>query len=242
MDTGKCRLLIVDDNETVRKVVSNHFEGLGYDVVEARDGVQGLEVALKANASLIILDVVMPGMDGFRVCRFLRDRGLATPIIILTDRVELGDKVAGFEQGADDYLAKPFSPVELEMRVNALLRRAGECGYGRIPAAEPLKSTALERGALTIDLERHAVELDGKPVDLTPIEFNILKLLAYTPGKVYSREELLDLIWDTTYEGYKRNIDPHITRLRTKIEENPRKPRYIQTVWGIGYKFGEAQA
>jgi DNA-binding response OmpR family regulator len=242
MDKGKCRLLIVDDNETVRKVVSDHFKSQGYDVVEARDGVQGLESALKANASLIILDVVMPGMDGLRVCSFLRERGVTTPVIILTDRAALDDKVAGFEHGADDYLAKPFSPVELEMRVNALLRRAGECGFGRVPPAEPPKPKALERGALTIDLERHAVELEGEPVDLTPIEFNILKLLAYSPGKVYSREELLDLIWDTTYEGYKRNIDPHITRLRTKIEKNPRKPKYIQTVWGVGYKFAESPA
>lgn len=240
MEKARCRLLIVDDNETVRKIVVDHFKGTDYDILEAKDGVQGLEAALKSQASLIILDVMMPGMDGFQVCRFLRERGVATPVIILTDRASIDDKVAGFEHGADDYLAKPFSPVELELRVNALLRRAGECGFGnRLPEEEPAKPSSLERGPLTIDLDGRAVTLDGKQVDLTPIEFNILKLLAYSPGKVYSREELLDLIWDTTYEGYKRNIDPHITRLRNKLEENPRKPRFIQTVWGVGYKFGE---
>jgi two-component system, OmpR family, alkaline phosphatase synthesis response regulator PhoP len=236
----KCRILIVDDNETVRRIVSTHFTELGYDVAEARDGVSGLEAALSERANVIILDVEMPGMDGFRVCQFVRERGVITPVIMLTDRSKLEDRVAGFEHGADDYLAKPFSPVELEMRVKALLRRAKQCGHEeRLPEHKPLKPKALQRGPLKIDLERHAVNLNGAPVDLTPIEFNILKLLAYTPGKVYSRAELLDLIWDTSYDGYKRNIDPHITRLRTKIEDDPRNPRYIQTVWGVGYKFNE---
>lgn len=240
MADPKCRILIVDDNETVRNLVSAHFKNLDYNVVEARDGVQGLEMALKDMADLIILDVVMPGMDGFAVCRFLRERGNALPIIILTDRTEIDDKVTGFEHGADDYLAKPFSPVELEMRVKALLRRRGECGpETRVQIKASPRSKALQRGNLKIDIERRTVVRDGDLVDLTPIEFNILKLLAYTPGKVYSREELLNLIWDTSYDGYKRNIDPHINRLRTKIEVDPRKPEYIQTVWGVGYKFAE---
>jgi DNA-binding response OmpR family regulator len=240
MENPKCRILIVDDNDTVRNVVSDHFKGLGYSVIEAKDGIQGLEVALKDLADLIILDVMMPGMDGFAVCRFLRERGNVTPVIILTDRGEIGDKVAGFEHGADDYLAKPFSPVELEMRVKAILRRRGECGADQRVQLKPGKAKALQRGDLKVDIERRTVQLRGEDVDLTPIEFNILKLLAFSPGKVYSREELLNLIWDTAYEGYKRNIDPHINRLRTKIEEDPRKPRYIQTVWGVGYKFAES--
>jgi DNA-binding response OmpR family regulator len=240
MTEPKCRILIVDDNETVRSLVSDHFKGLGYSVIEARDGVQGLETAVKGLADLIILDVVMPGMDGFAVCRFLRERGSSTPIIMLTDRAEIDDKVAGFEHGADDYLAKPFSPVELEMRVKALLRRQGECGPDSRVQLKPSRSKALQRGALKIDIERRTVVRDGELVDLTPIEFNILKLLAYSPGKVYSREELLNLIWDTSYDGYKRNIDPHINRLRSKIEDDPRKPHYIQTVWGVGYKFAES--
>jgi len=239
MTEPKCRILIVDDNETVRSLVSDHFKSLGYSMIEARDGVQGLESAVKGLADLIILDVVMPGMDGFAVCRFLRERGNSTPIIMLTDRAEIDDKVAGFEHGADDYLAKPFSPVELEMRVKSLLRRKGECGPETRVQLKPPRSKALQRGALKIDIERRTVVRDGELVDLTPIEFNTLKLLAYSPGKVYSREELLNLIWDTSYDGYKRNIDPHINRLRTKIEDDPRKPHYIQTVWGVGYKFAE---
>ncbi len=244
MADAKCRILIVDDNETVRSLVTDHFKNLGYGVVEARDGVQGLETALKGMADLIILDVMMPGMDGFAVCRFLRERGSNTPIIMLTDRAEIDDKVTGFEHGADDYLAKPFSPVELEMRVKALLRRQGDCGDESDAPVRltSTKSKALQRGRLKIDIERRTVARDGEPVDLTPIEFNILKLLAYEPGKVYSREELLNLIWDTSYDGYKRNIDPHINRLRTKIEEDPRKPKFIQTVWGVGYKFAEGTA
>jgi DNA-binding response OmpR family regulator len=240
MENPKCRILIVDDNDTVRNVVSDHFKGLGYSLIEAKDGIQGLEIALKDLADLIILDVMMPGMDGFAVCRFLRERGNVTPVIILTDRGEIDDKVAGFEHGADDYLAKPFSPVELEMRVKAILRRRGECGTDQRVQLKPGRAKALQRGDLKVDIERRTVQLRGEEVDLTPIEFNILKLLAYSPGKVYSREELLNLIWDTAYEGYKRNIDPHINRLRTKIEEDPRKPRYIQTVWGVGYKFAES--
>jgi DNA-binding response OmpR family regulator len=233
---GKSRILVVDDNETIRRAVADHFSALEYDVVEANDGIQGLDAAIKSSADVIILDVNLPGLDGFRVCRFLRERGVTTPVIMLTARGGLDDKVTGFGQGADDYLAKPFSPVELEMRVSALIRRAARYGASR---AAPRVET-LERGALRIDVERRAVSLDGRPVDLTPIEFSILKLLAFAPGKVYSREELLDLVWDTSYTGYKRNIDPHINRLRSKIEENPRRPRYIQTVWGVGYRFAES--
>jgi DNA-binding response OmpR family regulator len=236
---GKSRILVVDDNETIRAAVSEHFSALEFDVLVAKDGIQGLDAAIKSSADVIILDVNLPGLDGFRVCQFLRERGVTTPIIMLTDRVDLDDKVAGFGHGADDYLAKPFSPVELEMRVSALLRRAAGYGARQSPEVRP-RPQALERGALRIDIERHAVSLDGRSVDVTPIEFSILKVLACSPGKVYSREELLDLVWDTSYSGYKRNIDPHINRLRSKIEEDPRRPRYIQTVWGVGYRFGEA--
>jgi DNA-binding response OmpR family regulator len=233
---SKPKLLIIDDNATIRRMVTDHFLELGFAVSEAADGVAGLEMALKARADIVILDVMMPGLDGFKVCAFLRGRAVTTPIIILTDRTSIDDKVAGFECGADDYLAKPFSARELELRVRALLRRTGREG-DKVLAAEP--PHALERGGLHIDLDSRSVLVDDRPVDLTPIEFNILKLLAWSPGRVYTRKELLDLIWDTSYDGYKRNIDPHITRLRTKIEVDPRHPNYIQTVWGVGYKFSE---
>jgi two-component system, OmpR family, alkaline phosphatase synthesis response regulator PhoP len=227
------RVLIVDDNKSIRGMVSDYLTGKGYDVVEATDGIQGLNKGLSSSPHIILLDVVMPGIDGFKLCQLLREKGVKTPIIMLTERQSIEDKVTGFSFGADDYLGKPFSPLELEVRIQALLRRAaGE--------SQPAQQKIIKHADMEIDLDRHTVSLKGKDVSLTPIEFDILKLLASTPGYVYSRQDLLSVIWDTAYEGYKRNIDPHVNRLRTKIEENPKKPRYVLTVWGVGYKFNEA--
>ena len=226
------QILIVDDNRSIRSIVSEYLGARGYTVIEAVDGIQGLERALSCEAQAIILDVVMPGLDGFKRCQMLREKGVATPIIMLTERAEIEDKVAGFSFGADDYLAKPFTPLELELRLQALLRRTNQ------PAGVP--RGMLRRSDMEIDLDRHSVSVGGKEIPLTPLEFNILKLLASAPGRVYSRQDLLNIVWDTAYEGYKRNIDPHVNRLRTKIEANPKKPKYVLTVWGIGYKFNEA--
>ncbi|HKV40346.1 MAG TPA: response regulator transcription factor [Blastocatellia bacterium] len=225
-------VLVVDDNQSIRKAVSEYLAARGYKPVEAADGIKGLQLGLTCSPDVIILDVVMPGMDGFKVCQMLRSKNVAVPVIMLTERTAIEDKVEGFTLGADDYLGKPFSPLELEMRIQALVRRAA----GQPP--ERLKGL-IEHGDLRIDLDRHWVKIKGRDAGLTPIEFNILKVLASSPGKVFSRDDLLNLIWDTQYEGYKRNIDPHVTRLRTKIEENPRKPRYILTVWGTGYRFND---
>lgn len=214
-------------------MIADYLKSNGYEVVEAYDGIQGLDKGLSAAHNVIILDVVMPGIDGFKLCQLLREKGVKTPIIMLTEKATIEDKVTGFSFGADDYLAKPFSPLELELRIQALLRRsAGE--------AVQVEQKTLVHGELEIDLERHTVKVNGKEISLTPIEFNILKLLASNPGYVYSRQDLLSVIWDTAYEGYKRNIDPHVNRLRTKVEENPKNPKYILTVWGVGYKFNEA--
>ena len=226
------RVLIVDDNKSIRAMVADYLKGKGYEVVEAVDGIQGFERALSSSPNVIILDVVMPNMDGLKLCQLLREKGVKTPIIMLTEKATEDDKVRGFSLGVDDYLAKPFSSLELEMRINALLRRS----IGEYQQAEP---KIIKHGGLEIDLDRHAVTVEGKDILLTPIEFNILKLLASSPGYVYSRQDLLSVIWDTAYEGYKRNIDPHVNRLRTKVEENPKKPKYILTVWGVGYKFNE---
>jgi len=227
------RVLIVDDNRAIRRMVSDYLTTKGYEVFEAVDGIQGLEKALSSPVNAILLDVVMPGIDGFRLCQLLRDREVKTPIIMLTEKQSLEDKVAGFSAGADDYIGKPFSPVELELRIQALIRRT----EGQKPEVE---RKTIRCGELEIDLEGHKVTLAGNEVILTPLEFNILKVLASTPGYVYSRQDLLSVIWDTDYEGYKRNIDPHVNRLRTKLEANPRKPKYILTVWGVGYKFNES--
>ena len=227
------RVLIVDDNRAIRRMVSDYLTTKGYEVTEAVDGIQGLEKALSSPVNAILLDVVMPGIDGFRLCQLLRDKEVKTPIVMLTEKQSLEDKVAGFSAGADDYIGKPFSPVELELRIQALIRRTED----QKPEVE---RKTIRRGELEIDLEGHTVTVAGKEVILTPLEFNILKVLASTPGYVYSRQDLLSVIWDTDYEGYKRNIDPHVNRLRTKLEANPRKPKYILTVWGVGYKFSES--
>jgi two-component system alkaline phosphatase synthesis response regulator PhoP len=233
VNTQGKRILIVDDNKSIRTMVADYLKNKGYDVIEATDGIQGLDKGLSSSPNVIILDVVMPGLDGFKLCQLLRQKGVKTPIIMLTEKATIEDKVTGFSHGADDYLAKPFSSLELELRIQALLRRAA----GQSPAAE---SKLIKHGDLEIDLDRHIVKVNDREISLTPIEFNILKLLASTPGYVYSRQDLLSVIWDTAYEGYKRNIDPHVNRLRTKIEENPKKPKYVLTVWGLGYKFNEA--
>jgi DNA-binding response OmpR family regulator len=227
------RVLVVDDNQSIRTTIAGYLAGQGYEVFQAEDGLQGLEMGLSSSPDVIVLDVVMPSMDGFKVCQLLREKDVQVPIIMLTERTAIEDKVSGFSLGADDYLAKPFSPLELELRIHALMRRS---------SAKPKQSEVgvWKHGDMEIDLERHSVSVNGNAVVLTPIEFNILKLLASTPGRVYSRNDLLTTIWDTDYEGYKRNIDPHVNRLRLKIETNPKRPKYVLTVWGIGYKFNEA--
>lgn len=225
-------VLIVDDNDSIRSTVRDHLSVKGYTVMDAADGVHGLAMALSEQPGVIVLDVVMPGMDGFKVCRSLREKGITTPVIMLTERISIEDKVAGFSQGVDDYLGKPFNPVELEIRIEALFRRSS--------VYKKTTEGIIERGELTVDPERHRVTLGGREVTLTPMEFSILKFLALNPGHVYSRQDILTAIWDTAYEGYKRNIDPHVNRLRTKIEEDPKNPKYVLTVWGVGYKFNES--
>jgi two-component system, OmpR family, alkaline phosphatase synthesis response regulator PhoP len=214
-------------------MVADYLGARGYDVVQADDGIKGLDYGLTSGANLIILDVVMPGIDGVRLCRLLREKGVTTPIIMLTEKATIKDKEAGYGVGVDDYLAKPFSPRELELRIESLQKRIQA-------ATHAPERKILRLGEMEIDFTKHIVKVGGAEVVLTPIEFNILELLASTPGHVYSRQDLLNAIWDTAYEGYKRNIDPHVNRLRTKIEENPKRPKYVLTVWGIGYKFNDA--
>ncbi|HSB08477.1 MAG TPA: response regulator transcription factor [Blastocatellia bacterium] len=227
------RVLLVDDNESIRKLVADYLGSRGYDVLQAADGIEGLKYGVSSGANVIILDVVMPGIDGVRLCQLLRDKGVTTPIMMLTEKAAIADKEAGYQVGVDDYLAKPFNPRELELRIEALQKRARPA-----PHHPPLK--VLKYGDIEIDLTKHKVRVGEREVTLTPIEFNILRLLASNPGHVYSRQELLSSVWETAYEGYKRNIDPHVNRLRTKIEANPKRPKYVLTVWGIGYKFNDA--
>ncbi len=226
-------ILMVEDDSMVRYLVSEYFRRVGYEVLEATDGEMGLRTGLEKKADVIILDVMMPKMNGFDVCHQLRQNNITTPIIFLTSKSEEQYTVAGLEGGADDFLPKPFSPRELEARVKSVIRRSGNHTFD-----EPVAGKIM-RGGLTIDPEAYSVTLNDEPIQVTPIEFKILELLMTNPGKAYSREALLDQVWGTSYEGYERNIDPHVMRLRSKIEPDAAKPTYVLTVWGIGYKFND---
>jgi DNA-binding response OmpR family regulator len=226
------RLLIADDDTEMRLLLAEYFRRLGFDVEEQETGDRALQAALAGKFDCFILDVTMPGMSGLDLLKRVRDRGIQTPALFLTAHDALSDKVAGFEAGADDYLAKPFSPRELEYRVEALLRRGGVA----LPEADEER---IEVGDLVIDKRRHEVLRSAHRVELTPLEFQILELLASEPGRAWSRNALLDRVWSTDYEGYQRNIDPHINRLRKKLEKDPKNPRYVLTVRGVGYKLNE---
>lgn len=227
------RLLIVDDDADMRLLLAEYFRRLGFQVAERESGAAALEPAVAGKFDCFIFDVSMPGMSGLELLKQIRGRGVQTPALFLTAHDELDDKVAGFEAGADDYLAKPFSPRELEYRVEALLRRSGTI-------QESQDGERFEVGGLVIDKRRHEVSRQGLRIDLTPLEFQILELLASEPGRAWSRNALLDKVWSTDYEGYQRNIDPHINRLRKKLEADPKNPKYVLTVRGVGYKLNEA--
>jgi two-component system OmpR family response regulator/two-component system alkaline phosphatase synthesis response regulator PhoP len=179
---------------------------------------------------------MMPEMTGLELLKRVRERGIQTPTLLLTAQDDVDDKVAGFQAGADDYLTKPFSPRELDMRIKALLKRSGATSGEFV---KPSPGERFEIGDLVIDKRRHEVTLQGSRVELTPLEFHILERLASEPGRAWSRNDLLDEVWSTEYEGYQRNVDPHINRLRRKIEIDPKNPRYVLTVRGVGYKLNE---
>lgn len=227
------RILIADDDMSMRMLLAGYLRRLGYEIVETESGEEALQAALAQRFDCFIFDVTMPGMTGLELLRRLRERDLQTPALFLTGLDEIDDKVAGFEAGGDDYLAKPFEPRELEVRLEALLRRTG------VPK-EPDGKERIQIGDLVIDKRRHEVTREGVVVDLTPLEFQILARLASEPGRAWSRNDLLDQVWSTDYEGYQRNVDPHINRLRQKIEPDPKNPRYVLTVRGVGYKLNDA--
>ncbi|MFN0121337.1 MAG: response regulator transcription factor [Blastocatellia bacterium] len=227
------KILVIEADADMQKEITGHFQKLGYDVITAADGEAGVRAALEDKPDALILDVMLPGTDGFSICRHIRERNPGLPILILTSRDDLVDKVLGLEMGADHYLTKPFNPRELEARVKSVLRRARIKTMESAAAGEPM----IVRGALRVNLTRREVTVDGRYIDLTPKEFQLLALFASHPGRVYSRKFLLENIWDYTYSGFDRTVDSHINRLRTKIEEDTEHPQYIMTVWGVGYKF-----
>jgi len=224
------KILIVDDEPKIVKTVRAYLEHAEFRVVTAGDGQSALTVYRHEKPALVVLDLGLPGIDGLDVARTLR-KDSNTPIIMLTARVDETDKLIGLELGADDYVTKPFSPRELVARVRAVLRRAGG---EREQAPPPIVS-----GDVTIDLERRQVAIGGQAVDLTPTEFELLVVLARHPGRVFTRLELLDRVQGYAFEGYERTVDAHIKNLRQKIEPDPKKPHYVLTVYGVGYRFVE---
>jgi len=220
-------ILIVDDEARIVKLVRDYLERAGFEVLAAHDGEAALTLARVEQPDLIVLDLMLPGVDGLDVCRRLRQES-GVPIIMLTARVEEADRIVGLELGADDYVTKPFSPGELVARVRATLRRVhGEMG----PA------TVIRTGDLELDTAALTATVASEPVDLTPTEFHLLATLARQPGRIFSREQLLEAVHGVAFDGYDRSVDSHIKNLRRKIEPDPRKPRYIHTVYGVGYRF-----
>jgi len=229
------KVLIVDDDQDISDLVALHLRDAGYEVDLAHDGSTGLEQALAKTYDLVILDLTLPGVEGLEICRLLRARPPYPLILMLTARSSEVDRVLGLEIGADDYLTKPFSIRELLARVKALLRRME--ARGTSPGLCPEDERVIQGGPLVIDAEKRQVMLSGRDVSLTAKEFDLLFLFACHPARVYTRAQLLDLIWGVGYEGYEHTVNSHINRLRAKIEKNPAQPRYLLTAWGIGYKF-----
>jgi len=233
MTRGQARILLVDDEQAVQKLLTYPLRKEGYEVVEARDGQEALDRFGEERFDLVVLDIMLPKLDGIEVCRRLRTRS-QVPIIMLTAKGDEVDKVAGLEMGADDYITKPFSVREFRSRVKAALRRGGMAPPA--VANEPIRA-----GDLEIDFERRSVSLDSKPVQLTYVEFEILAALAASPGRVYTREMLLEHIWgDSTYRD-PRTVDVHIRHLREKLEADAKHPEYLFTVRGVGYRFRDTE-
>ncbi len=232
--TGDPAILLVEDEPDIADLLTLHLGDLGYRIDAVADGALGLQKALAESYALIILDLMLPGMNGMEVCKQLRASQRTTPILMLTSKSEEVDKVLGLELGADDYVTKPFSIRELIARVRALLRR--------VELDQPEEEVGeLAFGDLVIEPSKRKVRLNGAAIELTAKEFDLLALFAQHPGRAFSRQELLDKVWGYQYAGYSHTVNSHINRLRSKIEPDPANPRYVQTVWGVGYRFAEEE-
>jgi DNA-binding response OmpR family regulator len=224
-------VMVVDDEERLVSLVKTYLVQEGFRVVTAPNGREALFLARDEKPDLVVLDLMMPEMDGYEFLRLHR-KERETPIILLTAKVEDSDKILGLELGADDYVTKPFSPRELVARVRAVLRRAGQAA----PEADVLRAADI-----TLDRAAHVVKVRDRVVDVTPSEFDLLAALMSAPGRTFSRLELLDRVQGAAFEGYERTIDVHVKNLRAKLEDDPRHPRYVETVYGVGYRFGSEQ-
>lgn len=227
------RILVVDDEESIVKLVEYNLTQAGYEVLTADNGLQALEIVREEHPDLVILDLMLPGLNGMDVCQRLRKDGINTSIIMLTARDDEIDRVLGLEMGADDYVTKPFSPRELVARVKAVLRRTGD---------EPASAEGtFQCGDITIDVNKYEVTVRGDRIDLTPREFELLHYLAKSMGRVLSRDHLLDKVWGYEFAGDTRIVDVHISHLRDKLEKDPKNPEYIRTVRGVGYKLVQGE-
>ena len=231
------KILVIEDNADIARLVMLNLRSKQMDVDHAADGSTGLDMALAGQYHLVILDLMLPGVDGLDICRRLRNEQVYTPVLMLTARTSELDRVLGLEVGADDYLTKPFSVPELVARVNAILRRSDQ--YQAAPATQP--AAPLQHGELCLDPDRRQVQLGDGRVELTAKEFDLLWHFASNPGRVFTRGQLLDSVWGYGHAGYEHTVNSHINRLRGKIEADPAKPRYVITVWGVGYKFSGSE-
>ncbi|HEY3364081.1 MAG TPA: response regulator transcription factor [Symbiobacteriaceae bacterium] len=223
-------ILVVDDESGITTTLRQYLEAEGFQVLAAADGNTATDLVKSHEPDLVVLDIMLPGRDGWAVCREIRARG-KTPVIMLTARADEVDKLLGLELGADDYLTKPFSVRELAARIRTVLRRTRDQGTGS------QQEDKVAFGSLVIDFGGYEVFVDGKPVSLTPTEFKLLSTLARRPGRIFSRLQLMEIALGSYYEGYERSIDTHISNIRKKVEPEPSAPRWILTVHGIGYKF-----
>lgn len=224
------KVLVVDDEKLIVKGIRFSLEQDDMEVDCAYDGIEALELAQKNSYDLVLLDVMLPGLDGFEVCQQIREFS-DMPVVMLTARGEDMDKILGLEYGADDYITKPFNILEVKARIKAIMRRTGKQSTGKV------ESKIITTGDMKIDCENRRVYQGDRELNLTAKEYDLLELLAMSPGKIYSRENLLNIVWGYEYPGDARTVDVHIRRLREKVEQNPSDPKYVYTKWGVGYYF-----
>jgi DNA-binding response OmpR family regulator len=237
MEYKKSALVIEDDRQII-ELITMHLNDLGFRVEHALRGPEGAARALERAYDLIVLDLMLPQLDGFEICKRIREQNKQTPILMLTARSEEIDKVLGLELGADDYITKPFGVRELIARVKALMRRVA---VNRAAAKDCKQNNVLRFGALTINLKNRTAMKGGTLIELTRKEFDLLEMLASNPGQAFSRQQLLQMVWGYQFDGYNHTVNTHINRLRNKIEADPSNPKYVQTVWGHGYRFTQAE-
>ncbi len=229
-------ILIVEDQKDINHLISLNLQMLNFTTTCCHNGLEGYNLAIENNYNLIVLDIMLPGMDGLQICQMLRSKNIYTPILMLTAKSSEAERVVGLEMGADDYLTKPFSVLELQARVKALLRRVSFLKKKPLPKED---DNDLMFDDLSIQKQKRIVKIKDKIVPLTAKEFDLLLYMANFPGQVFSREQLLNAVWGYQHSGYEHTVNSHINRLRSKLEQDPAQPKYVLTVWGVGYKFNE---